>query len=57
VDPSGAGELHGSLEKRHGGGEGMEAAQVELSMLTQCQWWMAMGMAAPCVHKTEKKEG
>jgi hypothetical protein len=38
VDPSGVGELHGSSDKRHGGGERMEAAQVELSTSTQCQW-------------------
>jgi hypothetical protein len=34
VDPSGVGEHHGSSEKRHGGRERMEVAQVELSTLT-----------------------
>jgi hypothetical protein len=56
VDPSGVCELHGSLKKLYEGGEGTEAARVELLMMTRCQWQMAAGVAAPCIHKREKRK-
>jgi hypothetical protein len=56
VEPSVVCELHGSSNKLSGGGEGTEAARVELSMMTRRQWRMAAGVAAPCVHNREKRK-